>query len=385
MANSELYASQQPMAFSRFVALAGPDADPALVDERYEQYKTQFYRNSVRMFFDAHRSDAWFLERYHPVHQESVRRETRDRVHKNHALFIEDLKSGLADSLSLDAPDSSSATDEVVATDPQQQAAMDTETAPAVGKKSYTIDFPARTPSAETTLEQIHTRARTLYVGLIPADLTRDQLRKVFESDPDFDNLILCSPQPSRGFRREALVLLRDGSDPMEFIRRYDGMEIGKFELRLAPDAFAIRPVKYAPSVSSTEQRLRHDFEQVCALVKHFDALYELNAEALAEHVPMAVSAQDLSVDELKKALDIYLTYLRRVFWYCYYNAPRHLTQSAEDMFRTCPERYLRASEGDKSHEDSEWAKRVDDAFQLITQPINYTLLQKYGHTSSEE
>jgi hypothetical protein len=55
----DLYAENQPISFSKFVQLIGPDVDPVVADAKYEEYRESFNAKSAQLFFEQYRNAAW--------------------------------------------------------------------------------------------------------------------------------------------------------------------------------------------------------------------------------------------------------------------------------------------------------------------------------------
>ena len=50
----------------------GDDSDTNLVRQKYQEYCTQFVMETIDMFFEEHKNDEWFQERYNPLRQREL-------------------------------------------------------------------------------------------------------------------------------------------------------------------------------------------------------------------------------------------------------------------------------------------------------------------------
>jgi hypothetical protein len=99
--------------------------------------------------------------------------------------------------------------------------------------------------------------------------------------------------------------------------------------------------VKLTPEWASHEEVLRRDLDYVQRIAEKYNK--ELKVEdPLAERVKARRDeTKTADLDEVKRGLDLYLAYLRRVFYYCHYCC-KDCSSSAEEFLRTCGEHHLR-------------------------------------------
>lgn len=67
--------------------------------KRYNEYKEVFAIKQLKSFFEVHKKEEWFLEKYHPKYMEPRAIATRELKKKNYQQFIADLKKGLFDNI----------------------------------------------------------------------------------------------------------------------------------------------------------------------------------------------------------------------------------------------------------------------------------------------
>lgn len=56
------------MSFRSFTQAQRYDAPPEVYQRKYEEYQLQYAHDASDHFFDTHKFDEWFLDRYHPLH-----------------------------------------------------------------------------------------------------------------------------------------------------------------------------------------------------------------------------------------------------------------------------------------------------------------------------
>ena len=70
--------------------------------KKYNEYKEAFALKQLKTFFESHKKEEWFLEKYHPKYVQErahVTKELKKNLYKN---FISDLKGGLLDKINND-------------------------------------------------------------------------------------------------------------------------------------------------------------------------------------------------------------------------------------------------------------------------------------------
>lgn len=69
---------------------------------RYGTYKEEFTTKQYTSFFDAHKAEAWFQEKYHPDYAKTRAEEGRTLRKARYSKFIEDLAAGKYDDTTCD-------------------------------------------------------------------------------------------------------------------------------------------------------------------------------------------------------------------------------------------------------------------------------------------
>jgi len=87
------------MSYKEFMATLPDDVSPEEAQEAYTRYKTEFSKSEERIFWEAHRKEEWFQERYDPVVIEQLRQAKAKRVSEATEQFMEDVKASLVPEL----------------------------------------------------------------------------------------------------------------------------------------------------------------------------------------------------------------------------------------------------------------------------------------------
>jgi len=83
------------MTYKEFMTTLPDDVSPDEALEAYMRYKTEFSKSEERMFWEAHRKEEWFQERYDPVVIEQLRQAKAKRVTKATEQFMQDVKAAV--------------------------------------------------------------------------------------------------------------------------------------------------------------------------------------------------------------------------------------------------------------------------------------------------
>ncbi|XP_025163712.1 serrate RNA effector molecule homolog isoform X3 [Harpegnathos saltator] len=101
--NSNVETQPQMMSFKAFLGTQEDTITDEEAIKRYNEYKSEFRRQQMNEFFVAHKDEEWFKIKYHP--EESVKRkdEQVSALKKRVEVFLEMLKLGEIDKVSVDA------------------------------------------------------------------------------------------------------------------------------------------------------------------------------------------------------------------------------------------------------------------------------------------
>jgi hypothetical protein len=70
--------------------------------KKYNEYKEAFALKQLKTFFESHKKEEWFLEKYHPKYIQERAIVTKELKKDLYKQFISDLKEGLLDKINND-------------------------------------------------------------------------------------------------------------------------------------------------------------------------------------------------------------------------------------------------------------------------------------------
>lgn len=151
--------------------------------------------------------------------------------------------------------------------------------------------------------------------------------------------------------------------------------------------------------ISSHPGRMKKDLFQCRQLALHFDRLIGVDhglrgACNLALHSNSKEEAEDekkiqsASDEDVKRALDLYIVYLRRVHLFCYYETCVERFRSAEEMIKRCGVHHWRRPSVDPLVEEkygSGFCHRIDTTVDMVLNGISRTKLGQIGGKDVEK
>ncbi|XP_068705462.1 serrate RNA effector molecule homolog isoform X3 [Montipora foliosa] len=94
------------MTFKQFLNAQDDNIGDEEAFNKYQEYKLEFRKTQMSDFFQQHKDDEWFRTKYHPKEAASRQREFKKAMKRRLSVFLNLLKSGRVDSLSLDIDNS---------------------------------------------------------------------------------------------------------------------------------------------------------------------------------------------------------------------------------------------------------------------------------------
>lgn len=337
--------------------------------EKYQEYRLAYTRKTMKHFWEAHKSDKWFMERYGMGEEQIQRRNTRRRQGREgrKRIWLEELREGKLDKVCWDAK----------------------EVTPG------TTNYTSRTGEEETIeggdVINIEAQNSQLLIRQIPAEIGRNEIEAALQDEPDFRYLALGEPHQNKNWGRAGWAVFEPADDLKEIVERLNKKTIGGqsllFELTLRP---AQAKLKIAPEFAGSTKRLAHDLNQakeVVALLQKEDleVLWKgetvddaLQTDASAEiekrleQIGQAVEGTDEESDArqsaLKKALDLHLDLLREVYHCDYYSSL--LCDYPEELIRRSPKHLRRVGTREVAiGPEKAWASNLDSKHKLLMRP----------------
>lgn len=190
-----------------------------------------------------------------------------------------------------------------------------------------------------------------------------------------FDYIALSDPNPSKKFHRVGWIKFKPGTDMKSAFEQLDNQKVDEFVFHLAmnrKNASQSHKRRIAPEITNTTDRLHKDLEQAKEVAIAFEAeLGEDAQEGLKAVEARALYLINHSINDnvdseetdpervnLKKNLDLIITYLKHVHMYCYYCALE--CDSVEELMRKCPDDHCRTTSKTELPNDAKLAAKAE-------------------------
>lgn len=269
--------------------------DEDKIIQNYKRYKDLYLRVQRRLFFDTHKSEEWFIEKYHPDVKAEQWKESTLLVESRHEIFFMAYLDGRLAGFSLDADESET----------QYRSALE-------------------------TVQLLCPDKPTLIIKSIHPTIKRSQIWRLASSLDGFEELVLGEPSPYRKFSRTGwIVFNKNSSSLVEQLNALQGVTVGGHELQYS----LYRPTKDFGIKSSNEynQRIRIDLKMARHLVRRLDKSRGLENKNLLLDSKTNENDEE---KEMRLELDMLILYLRTVHSMCYYCGI--FTESFLEMTREC-------------------------------------------------
>ncbi|KAJ3158093.1 hypothetical protein HDU86_003045 [Geranomyces michiganensis] len=371
------------------------------LERRFEIYKENFTHKQLVKFFDQEKDSEWFREKYHPDDSKPLKLQTKERRQWMLEKFAAQLESGKFDKVCFDEPP----TDQVKEADAQKSEdakdggdAMDTSedaAAPesadkAAAESEHLIADAERWPSAAQ--EDVS----ALFLRSVPAKMPRQSILDVCSAIEGFQYLVLSDPRVLQNNLRVGWIIYKEGTDMQAVLDILNGKQIGQFTLRMDLHRWQEERPRSVPGELNTPARIRHDLAQITSLAAVLDEengfapdsgaalvkarMHLLNAEDDNLDTEMATDADaDAAIKKKeaqeKRALDLFIFYLRKVHNYDYYGGVE--TSSPEDFARRSSLSLRRAP---VTRNNSTFCDKLDARIDVrINKPLDGPAITKMG------
>jgi len=279
--NPETLLSGSMRTFEQFLSYQDErDAMSPVALELYNVYKADFKTAHPPHFFNEHKDEEWFKEKYHPafrLEREQARaRDVRDAATN----FFSELET------------------ENEGTCP-----------PCCEPLSVDVD------TAKQRAQRVVDRAAAkLFIRGICPSWKRADLLQVLDSVEgcEVQHLSIRDPQTAKGLTRHGWVTYADHDAAAKALEQLKNAKVNGNDLLLSFHRKKPRTIQMAPAYASTNERLQKDLEHLKDLIRLLDDRHGVEANPLIHNAYL----QGL---KLCQQVDRMVWYLRRVHWVCYY------------------------------------------------------------------
>ncbi|KAG5460228.1 MAG: hypothetical protein BJ554DRAFT_7748, partial [Olpidium bornovanus] len=333
------------------------------MSRRYTIYKENFFAKEAKKFFDEHKAEEWFKDKYHPIDHRPFRAETFSRRHKLLPEFLRVLEQGTIDGISFD------------------------ERTPAKDDKRKDLGLHNdEVTAAENPLNWMteELSKRTLFIKTVPLSVSRKHIEEEVtrELGDRLDYISFSDPNPQKRFFRQAWIVVKDVTMMDDSYRTLEGMKVDDVVFHLSKPIEKkdiIRP-RYAPESAGTERQLKVDLERIRTIAEILEREADFTdgiasrvleraesviAEAKAKETEETSPADKMNptLEGLKIKVDMLSVYLRHVHMFCYYCGLE--SDSLEELNRKCGLHYRKRHGSEPVPKEKNWHKYHDGKLEV--------------------
>ncbi|OLY82741.1 Serrate RNA effector molecule-like protein [Smittium mucronatum] len=231
----------------------------------YEEYRRLALRKLFEMFFESHKNEDWFIEKYRPevkLEREKIQTEFKKPLYSS---FVENLNSGKLDSLCLNYTGTGMLIVNIHICNSIKLTLctrLDDETSEVPDGPNSPDDLPKDADGGSSTL----------FIRTVPPSVSRAMLEEEFKKVDGFEYLSFSEPSYNKNFHRFGWVKFKSGTDMDAALEKLNDTKIENFVFHLSihsENSFAQN--RFAPEISSTPSRILSDLSNVRKAVLEFD------------------------------------------------------------------------------------------------------------------
>lgn len=280
------------LSYQQFMDLQESHIDMKEAEKYYAEYKNAYDRKQSEIFFQIHKNEHWFQEKYHPKY---VYKFNQEQIKQSQILakkFNENLENDEYKGIKLENQENFEET-------------KDANHDERLEKK----DTPEENDISSAPLFGFDANKNTLYLKLIPIHISRWELLDAVRPTPGFLGLSMSEPLKTQEFVRYAWVSYDSEENCQKSKAILEKVSLTNFDLNpVISVSTSHKKVKVTPLLS--KGCINRDKELSAKLIKVFDEQRQIEDNKLFE-------GEDDRDD--KYQLDLQLLYLRRVHAFCYY------------------------------------------------------------------
>lgn len=278
----------------------------------YDQYKADQNKRQAEVFYETHKHESWFKEKYDP---EQIYFWKQDRYKTANSLaqkfieeFVDEVDNKKASTLCFDEKEGH---------DYQRLISLDNDEV------------------AKAPLFGFDANAKTLYLKQIPVRVGRLELLNEVKNSKGFASFSMSDPLKAQDFERYAWVSYETEEDCAKARDQLDGLKIKDFKLYPIRSQTQRKPIRITPPLPDN---IDNDFKLCKQLIqKVFD---------VEKGIPSSLTDKLLEFANLLESpqkLDLLLLYLRRVHAFCFYCGEEY--EDERMLSAKCGPQHIRAAQ----------------------------------------
>ncbi len=194
------------MSLREFLDYQNPSLTESEAFELYSTYKKLFKQARISAFFEAHKEEAWFIEKFHPKYSEKYLELKQKELEARALDFRADFEAGKFEQLDLDTK--TNAEGSVEEENEEEKVSTVAEVSPQA--------IPGMTACS----------SHIILIKNIPPNIFKDQVIDFCQTVPGFKYVSFSEPNPQKNFQRVAWVVFSDDIDMNSVYQKMENMKV---------------------------------------------------------------------------------------------------------------------------------------------------------------
>jgi len=387
--------------YKQFLEYQDEHQAPQESEKKYEEYKNEFKKKHSRTFFDEHKKDEWFKEKYSPEYLETKRAQKLESVQVNLKIFSQELAAGTikfnlsaeddAEFMSKDKSEQDSAMSLEHSDEPHDEMEQDAEepdepkengeekteekkedgkeiakddkggekegaepkiisTKPSHPRQHQKLDMSLdalthqkrdKTDKEKEKITPLPTvpETNTIFIKSIPPSVGRAELMDLFKDTEGFVRMSSSEPMKYKNFNRLGWVTYQTKEQCLKAIDKLNGTKVSETkDFELQLMLNKQNTTDLYKKIKVTPPGASTDERMKVDYDQCHQLAQMLDKERGVEKNPVLTSATDSLA--FPEKLDRLILYCRRVHFFCYYCGEEY--EDKDDMLKKCGEKHLR-------------------------------------------
>ncbi|CDR96106.1 hypothetical protein, conserved [Babesia bigemina] len=314
--------------FKQFIMMKEDEISPEEAAEEYSKYFQEFLSSEIRRYYDMYEHLAFFREKFHPYYLHIDHEISKVDVLNSNRDFVLKYTNGHFEELLL----------EISFKRLYGGSSSDANTTPSEAPYKYSewaYEIPVEYPKDDTHTKRLPIDSPLLSVLLVdvPDKVFKHEIQNALK--PHLDRFSIYMAE--RDLVRTAFISV-DECDLTKLSETLNGnrLTVQEFLLRFEPcNPLQERVrVRVCPPVCSHPIIVARDVEITGRVIRKLDGDFCGSETSFVDILPADI--------DIKKRLDLHLTYLRKVHSYCYYGRIRQKGKSYIDLWDLCGPGHVR-------------------------------------------
>jgi len=340
--------------FKQFMNNLDDSIDHIEATTKYNNYKIEFKKKQLTEFFNAHKEEEWFRLKYHPEDSIKRKKKLRDFLVSRRECFINLLKKGQIDSISLDVDKIDSITrlldiviiqleggdendiralDEAPKEEKSKEPELDlfsvdvddnqksksTKITPSnnnglsenlKNEKRMNVDGEENDEDEEMIKREnedldvqpvrpkrkyLH-KTSSIFLRNLPANITIEEIEQMFKKYPEFLRVAISEPQIDKKFQRKAWVSFERTFDVRDIYLSLNNVKIRDIEIGAIINKDLSRRVRTVNGIASHKNCVLADIRHAAKIVAYLDHQKKIWQQTEEDERPLSIQTEALKM-----------------------------------------------------------------------------------------